>query len=137
MIKNLQFTLIIFLFSNTVYGEYLKEGSRYKIIKPVYLIANYNSQSNKSINKETAKAYLESTMLAKRRFTAFQFEVPVETVMTIIGLAPKPWYLYFQGDMYFVELDPDLSQGLDVKIQLDRGMEGNLDGLNPEIFQRM
>lgn len=70
-------------------------------------------------------------------FVAFQTEVPIGTVMAIVGAAPKPWYLYFYADQYFIKLDPDLSQGLEIKIQLDRGMAGNLDGLNPEIFSRM
>jgi hypothetical protein len=137
MIKKLNFIMIIFFFFSRGYAEELKAGQKYKIVKPVYLIGEYNERSNKSLSKETAKAYLESASRAKMSFTAFQTEVPVGTIMTIISPAPKPWYLYFYADQYFIKLDPDLSQGLEVKFQLDKGMEGNLDGLNPEIFSRM
>ncbi len=128
--------IIFFLFSRG-YAEDLKVGQKYKIVKLAYLIGEYNERSNKSLSKETAKAYLESAVRARKSYTAFQTEVPVGTVMTIIGPAPKPWYLYFQGDIYFVKLEPDFSQGLEIEIQLDRGVEGQLDGLNPEIFSRM
>lgn len=137
MKKKLKFIMVIFLLSCTGYAKGLTEGNEYKIIKPVYLIANYNSRSNKTVSKETAEAFLAPNLRAQKSYTAFQSEVPRGTIMTIIGKAPKPWYLYFQGEMYFVKLDPDLSQGLDIIIQLDRGIEGNLDGLNSEIFERM
>jgi hypothetical protein len=67
---------------------------------------------------------------------AFQYEVPAGTIMTIVGSAPKVWSLPFFADRYFVQLDPDLSRGLDVILELNRGIEGNLDGLNPELFGR-
>ena len=67
---------------------------------------------------------------------AFQCEVPVGTIMTIIGPAPKAWHLPFLANRYFVRLDPDLSRGLDVVLELNRGIEGSLDWLNPELFNR-
>ena len=127
-------SLIVF---STSYATDLKAGQKYKIVKPVYLIAEYNSRSDKTLSKDTAIAYLESASRAQMSYMAFQNEVPAGAVMTIIGRAPKPWYLYFQGDIYFVKIDPDMSQGLEIKIQLDRGMEGNLDGLNSEFFSRL
>ncbi|MFZ5564796.1 MAG: hypothetical protein ACOZBW_12155 [Thermodesulfobacteriota bacterium] len=57
--------------------------------------------------------------------------------MTIIGPAPRAWYLPFLANQYFVRLDPDLSRGLDVELELNRGIEGNLDGLNPDLFERI
>lgn len=122
---------------NTSHAIELMAGQKYKIIKPVYLMGVYDSLNNRTLSKGTARAYLHSEEYAKKSFVAFQTKVPVETVLTIIGPAPKPWYLYFQGDPYFIKLDPELSQGLDIKIQLDRGIEGSLDGLNPEIFRRL
>lgn len=67
---------------------------------------------------------------------AFQCEVPTGTIMTIIGPAPKVWHLPFLANRYFVRLDPDLSRGLDVVLELNRGIDGSLDGLNPELFSR-
>ncbi|MFZ4404216.1 MAG: hypothetical protein ACOYOK_08965 [Pseudobdellovibrionaceae bacterium] len=137
MMKKLNLIMIIFFLFSRSYAEDLKAGHRYKIIKPIYLAAWYKDLGNKKINKEAADAYLAVSKNADRPYIGFQAEVPTGTVMTIIGPAPKPWYLYFQGDIYFIKLEPDLSQGLDIKLQLDRWMEGNLDGLNPEIFSRM
>jgi hypothetical protein len=114
----------------------LQPESRYKLISPVYLMAVYDDVDNKQLSRETARAYLYSIELAHRYFTAFQTEVPVGTIMTIIGPAPKIWYLPFAADRYLVRLEPDVSRGLDVELALDRGMEGSLDGLNPKLFCR-
>lgn len=137
MSKKLNLILMVVTLCSPGYAKELKADQKYKIIKPVYLIGEYNDRGNKSVSKDTAKAYLEPSLRAKMSYTAFQTQVPAGTIMTVVEPAPKPWYLYFQGDLYFVKLDPDLSQGLNVIIQLDRGMEGNLDGLNPELFGRM
>lgn len=137
MINKIKYVLIIVTICNTSYAKELVAGKKYKIIKPVYLTGEYNDRGRKVLSKETAIAYLDSYKYAMKSYTAFKTEVPIGTAMTIIGPAPKAWYLFFQGDFHFVKLDPDLSQGLDIKLQLDRGMEGNLDGLNPEIFSGM
>ena len=134
MIKKLKYVLMMAAICSTSHAEELVAGKKYKIIKPAYLTGEYIDRGNKVLRKETAIAYLDSYRYAMKSYTAFKTEVPIGTVMTIIGPAPKAWYLFFQGDFYFIKLDPDLSQGLDIKIQLDRGMAGNLDGLNPEIF---
>jgi hypothetical protein len=96
----------------------------------------YESGDNKQLSKETARAYLEPEELAHRYYTAFQCEVPVGAIMTIVGSTSKVWPLPFFANRYLVKLDPDLSRGLDVVLELDRGMEGSLDGLNPELFSR-
>ncbi len=44
---------------------------------------------------------------------------------------------FFIANQYFIQLDPDLSRGLDVELELNRGIEGSLDGLNPELFERL
>jgi hypothetical protein len=136
MIRILKFIIIMTILSNISYAEELVAGKKYKIISPVFLTGEYLDRGNKVLSKDTAIAYLDSYMYAMKSYTAFKTVVPIGTVMTIIGPAPKPWYLFFQGDFYFIKLDPDLSQGLDIKLQLDRGMEGNLEGLNPGIFSR-
>jgi hypothetical protein len=118
-------------------SEQLQPGNQYKIVRAVYLMAVYNSSNNKQVSKETASAYLHSKEYAKRYFVAYQCEVPVGTIMTIIGPAPKVWYLPFSASGYFVRLDPDLSRGLDVILELNRGIEGNLDGLNPKLFNKL
>lgn len=122
---------------NTSYAKELQAGKQYKIIKSVYLTGEYIDRGNKVLSKETAIAYLDSYKYAMKSYTAFKTEIPIGTVMTIIGPAPKAWYLFFQGDFYFIKLAPDLSQGIDIKLQLDRGIDGDLDGLNPEIFSQL
>ena len=112
-------------------------GNRYEIIRPIYLTAAYNSMKNPQINRETARAYLDSELLYFKHYYAFQNKVPAGTIMTIIGPTPKAWYLHFMANRYFVRLEPDPSRGLDVELSLDRGMEGSLDGLNPEIFHSL
>jgi hypothetical protein len=96
----------------------------------------YDSLNNRQVSKETARAYLESIQTYKKAEVAFQCEVPVGTIMTIIGPTPKVWHLPFFANRFFVRLDPDLSRGLDVVLELNRGIEGSLDGLNPELFSR-
>ncbi len=117
------------------YAEEPQPRNRYKIVRPLYLMAVYNGD-NKQFSRETASAYLHAVRYASRYFVAFQCEVPIGTIMTIISPAPKVWYLPFSANRYFVRLDPDVSRGLDVELSLDRGIEGSLDGLNPELFER-
>lgn len=133
----------LFTMSSTIFygisyaSEQPQPGNRYKIIRPVYLMAVYDSLNNRQVSRETARAYLHSMRYYEKASVAFQCEVPAGTIMTIIGPAPKAWYLFFSANQYFVRLDPDLSRGLDVILQLDRGVEGSLDGLNPELFSRL
>lgn len=130
------FAVINVIFCDPSYAEELQLGNRYKIVKPVYLMATYDSLNNRQLSRETARAYLHSMQYYKKSEVAFQCEVPVGTIMTIIGPAPKVWHLPFFANRYFVRLDPDLSRGLDVVLELNRGIEGSLDGLNQELFSR-
>lgn len=100
-------------------------------------MAVYDSLNNKRLSKETARAYLHSMRYYNKSYVAFQNEVPPGTIMTIVGPAPKVWHLPFFADRYFVQLIPDPSRGLEVVLELNRGIEGSLDGLNPEIFSRL
>jgi len=99
-------------------------------------MAVYDSLNNKTLSRATAKAFLNSEQYYKKSFVAFQCEVPVGTTVTIIGIAPKVWYFPWLARSYLVRLDPDLSHGLDVIVELNRGIEGSLDGLNPNVFAR-
>ena len=136
---SMTFTLftVISIFYNQSYAEELQPGNRYKIVRRVYLAAAYNSPNNKQLSRATTRAYLFPQQLPPRYWLAFQSEVPVGTIMTIIGPAPKVWHLPFLASRYFVRLDPDVSRGLDVEIELDRWFKGGLDGLNPEYFSRL
>jgi len=118
-------------------SEQPQSGNRYKIIRPVYLMAVYDSLNNRQVSRETARAYLHSMRYYEKASVAFQCEVPAGTIMTIIGPVPKVWHLPFFANRYFIKLDPDLSRGLDVELELNRGIEGSLDGLNPELFSRL
>jgi hypothetical protein len=135
---SMAFTLltVMSIFCVSSYAEEMQPGNRYKIVRPLYLMAVYDSLNNKHLSRESARAYLHSRQYYKKSFVAFQCEVPVGTMITITGAAPKVWYLPFSANGYFVRLDPDLSRGLDVIVELNRGIEGSLDGLNPEIFNR-
>lgn len=130
------FAVINAIFCAPSYAEELQPGNRYKIVRPLYLMAVYDSLDNKQLSRETARAYLHSMQYYQKSWVAFQCEVPVGTIMTIIGPAPKVWYLPFFANRYFVRLDPNPSRGLDVVLELNRGIEGSLDGLNPELFSR-
>jgi hypothetical protein len=131
------FGVIGTIFCGIIYAsQELQPGSRYKIIRPLYLMAEYYSLNNRQVSRETARAYLESKQTYKKSWVAFQCEVPAGTIMTIIGPAPKVWHLPFFADRYFVHLDPDPSRGLDVILEINRGIEGNIDGLNPGLFSR-
>ena len=136
-------TLVIVMVFDTLFcrlnyaGGRILPGNRYKIITPVYLMGVYNSLNDRRISKDAARAYLHDQRYANRSFVAFQEKVPAGTIMTIMSPAPKVWHLFFFPERYFVKLKPDLSRGLDVILELNRGMEGALDGLNPEIFNRV
>ena len=116
-------------------SEQPQPENRYKIIGPVYLSGVYRDLNNRQLTKQLAFGSLTPFQFSGSE-VAFQCKVPVGTIMTIIGPAPKPWALFFSPNRYFVKLDPDLSRGLDVILKLKRGMEGSLDELNPELFSR-
>lgn len=117
-------------------NEELQSGSRYKIIRPMYLVGAYDSLNNRQLSRETARAYLYPMQIYKQSWVAFQSEVPVGTLMTIVAPAPKVWHLPFFANRYFIRLNHDLSRGLDIVLELNNGIEGGLDGLNHELFER-
>jgi hypothetical protein len=116
--------------------EGLRSGSRYVIVGPVFLRGAYENLNDRRGNKDVARAYVVSGQIAKRAWLAFQCQIPVGTVMTILGPPPNAWNLPFAPDRYCVRLTPDISRGLDVQITLHIGLDGSLDGLNPALFAR-
>ncbi len=118
-------------------SDKLKPGSRFKIMKKIYLKAVYDNPNNKQLNKDLASAYLLTKRHAMKSEVAFQCEILTGTTITILGPAPKKWYLFFYANRYFVQLEPDFSRGLNVILVLNRGLEGDLEGLNPELFRRL
>lgn len=118
-------------------GEMLTLGAKYEIVRPVYLVGAYNSLNDRELSPERATAYIYAVKMAERSFTAFQVEVPAGTVMTVVSSATRKIHLPYIVDQYQVQLTPDLSRGLDVSLSLDRGLEGDLDGLNSQIFRRI
>jgi hypothetical protein len=122
-------TTICIIFCGLAYAsQVLQTGSRYKIIGPVYLSGIY-------LNKQASVGSLTAVQFSGPE-VEFQCKVPVGTIMTILGPAPKRLPLFFYADRYFVRIEPDRSRGLDIVLELNRGVEGNLDGLNPELFER-
>lgn len=131
------FTVISAIFCGLSYAsDKLQPGDQYKIIGSVYLSGVYRDLNNRQVNREMAVGSLTAVRFSGPE-VAFQCIVPVETIMTIIGPAPKRLPLPFFANRDLVRLDPDLSRGLDVILELNRGIEGNLDGLNPELFSKM
>ena len=104
-------------------------------MRPLYLMAVYDDLNNRKLSRETARAYLHPMQYYEKSYVAFQSEVPIGTTMTVIGPVPKVWHLPFFASRYAVRLDPDLSRGLDVILELNRGIEGDMDGLNSELFR--
>jgi len=116
-------------------SEQPQPGNKYTIAGPVYLSGIYRNLNNRQLNRQMAFGSLTAVRFSGP-WVAFQCQVPIGTIMTIIGSAPKVWHLPFLANRYFVRLDPDLSRGLEVDLELNRGIEGSLDGLNPKIFRK-
>ena len=131
------FAVISAIFCGPSYAsEELQPGNRYKIIGPVYLSGVYLNLNNRQLNRQMAIESLTSVRFSGPE-VAFQRVVPVGTIMTIIGPAPKRISLPFLANRYFIRLDPmEPPSELDVILELNRGIEGSLDGLNPEYFSR-
>jgi hypothetical protein len=129
------FTMSSTMFCCLIYAsEQPQPGNRYKIVGPVYLSGVYRNLNNRQLNRQMAVASLTAVQFSGPE-VAFQRLVPVGTIITIIGPAPKRVSLPFFANRYFVRLDPaEPSSELDVILELNRGIEGNLDGLNPKLF---
>ena len=112
-------------------------GNQYKIVGPVYLSGIYLNLNNRQLNRQLALGDLTAVQFSGPE-VAFQRKVPVGTIMTIVDRAPKRVPLPFYANRYFIRLEPaDLSSELDVILELNRGIEGSLDGLNPALFSRL
>lgn len=125
----------LFTVSSTIFcgisyaSEQPQAGNKYKIIGPLYLSGIY-------LNKQASVGSLTAVQFSGPE-VEFQCKMPVGTIVTILGPAPKRLPLFFYANRYFIRLDPELSRGLDVILELNRGIEGNIDGLNPELFSRL
>ena len=113
-------------------SEKLQPGNRYKIIGPLYLTGIYDDLNNRKLSWADL-----SPVRSSGPEVAFQRKVPVGTIMFIIGPAQKRVPLPIVANRYFVRLEPtDLPSDINVILELNRGIEGSLDGLNPEFFAR-
>jgi len=129
--------LVCAFFCGASSAEELQPGSRYKIVGPVYLAGIYLDLDKRQLKRGLAVEDLTAVQF-KGPEVAFQRRVPVGTIVTIIGPAPKrvSWFP-FLAKQYFVRVEPkDPPSDLDVLLELNRGIEGSLDGLNPELFSR-
>lgn len=70
-------------------SEAPKPGTRYKILRTLYLMGVYDSLNNREVTRATARAYLHTARYANTSSVAFQSEVPAGTVMTILGQTSK------------------------------------------------
>lgn len=134
MKNRIRFLLVIFALCSNSYAEEPKANQNYKIVKTVYLTTVYNSLNNRVVSKTTARAYLEPEEYYKKAEVAFQKQVPPGTLMTIVKRIPQPWYRFLSAMRYEIQLNPDLSDGLDVEVSLNRGFGDGRRGLNSEIF---
>lgn len=135
------FAVISTIFCGSSYAsEEPQAGNRYKIVGPVYLAGIYLNLNNRQLTRQLAAGELSPVRYSGPE-VAFQRIVPIGTIMTIIGPAPKRTSLFWLGKKsYFVRLEPastDLPSELDIDIELHRGFEGSLDGLNPELFSHL
>jgi hypothetical protein len=119
-------------------SENLQPGNQYKIIGPVYIAAIYNDLRNKKLNRQLAIGELAAVRYGGPE-VAFQHAVQPGTIMTIIGPIPTDSFFdRFFPNRYYIKLDTvELAGGLDVVLWLNRGVEGDLDGLTPELFSRV
>lgn len=120
------FLTIILLHCENANANDFKIGKKYKTIKTLFIEGVYNNSSNTKLSKESASAFISQNKHYKKSNIAFQNEIPTGTIITIIGRVPKPWYSYFNSDRYFVKLEPDLSQGLEVILSVDSLLEKGL-----------
>ena len=131
------FAVISAIFCGSSYAsEEPQAGNRYKIVGPVYLAGVYRNLNNRQLNRQLAVGSLTAVQFSGPE-VAFQRKVPAGTIMTIIGPERKRVLFFWVTKRYFVRLEPastDLPSELDIRIELNRGLEGNLDGLNPELF---
>ena len=130
------FTLISIFCGSCHASDKPQIGNQYKIVGPVYLSGIYLNLNNRQLNRQLASGQVSAVQYSGPE-VAFQRIVPVGTIMTIIGIAPKRLPLPFYANRYFVRLEPTgMSIELDLILELDLGIEGSLDGLNPELFSR-
>lgn len=110
-------------------------GNRYAIVGPLYLRGIYLNLNDRRLSLASL-----SPVRVSGPEVAFQRIVPVGTTMVIVGPAPKRLPLPFYANRYFVRLEPkpaDLPSEVDIVLELNRGNEGSLDGLNPQLFSRV
>ena len=134
------FAVISAVFCESSYAnEEPQPGNRYKIVGPVYLAGIYLNLNNRQLTRQLAAGSLSAVQYLGPE-VAFQRIVPIGTIITIIGPAPKrASFFWLAKKRYFVRLEPastDLLSELDIFLELNRGFEGSLDGLNLELFSR-
>lgn len=117
-------------------GGELQSGDQYKVIGSVYSIGVYRDLNNRQLTQELSWVSLTAIRISGPE-VAFLRVVPIGTIVTIIGFAPKRVPFPFFANRYFVKLEPsDLPNELEIILELNRGIEGNLDGVSSELFER-
>jgi hypothetical protein len=113
----------------------LTPGTSYKIIRPTYLSAVYESMDAKLKGKGPAKAYLNPKRYAKTRWVAYECAVPAGTIMTVIEPAPTPKAFWKHYDAYYVKLSPDPSRNLKVIVEVYLEFADASGELNAAFFE--
>lgn len=129
--------LFAWVWSPSHAGEKLQSGDQYEVIGPLYLYGVYNDLNDRQLKKSGLSGSLIALRISGPE-VAFERVVPIGTIVTITGSAPKRIPLPFFANVYFVRFEPEISRELDVVFfELNRGAEGTLNGLNPELFKRV
>jgi hypothetical protein len=111
-------------------------GTSYKIIRPVYLSAVYESMTAKHAGAKPATAYLQAELYARTRWIAYRCAIPEGTIMTVIGPAPPAKDLAQRYDAYYVTLKPNASPQTTVVLQLFRGFGDASGGPSAKYFEQ-
>jgi hypothetical protein len=109
----------------------LKPGQKYEVIGGLW-------SHNVAVNLDTkdlaiislVPLRLSGSEILKREI------VPYQSVLTIVGKAPKHFLGFLYPDRYFVQVNTIVApEGVPIIIDMHRGIEGKSTPLNPEIFR--
>ncbi len=113
-------------------GEGPQIGARYTVNGTLYATGIFSATSNRQLS------YVELVpILISGPEVAFRHFVPIGTTLIFVEALPRRLWMPFFPLRYKVRLEPtDLPKNVDTILELGRGNEGTLDGLNPNLYKR-
>jgi hypothetical protein len=107
-------------------------GARYTVHGTLNATGIFSATSNRELSHVVLIPILTSGSEV-----AFRHVVPIGTNLIIVEELPKRLGIPFFPRRYKVRLEPtDLPNNVDTILELGRGNEGALDGLNPNLYKR-